>query len=178
MGHSGECGVPIWGHFSTIGETLTCFVGVFLVAIFLFYFLTTFLNLFHNNTILKCMFGCFCSTIMKCKWYFKNLEFYIRLRNYNWGGYMASGGFIDMASGRSREAKKYHRKDVELEWNVYDDHTQKPGHIWRGYHSRGQWRLQCSMWGSLTLISCSQDLVTRYIAWSSVRIITGLKMWR
>lgn len=38
---------------------------------------------------------------------------------------MTSGGSIDKESEESGEAKKYHRKGVELEWHVYDDHTQK-----------------------------------------------------
>jgi hypothetical protein len=55
---------------------------------------------------------------------------------------------------------------------------KKPRQAGRGYHSRSQRTLQCSMWASLTLISCGQDLVTRYIAGPSARIITSLKMWR
>jgi hypothetical protein len=42
---------------------------------------------------------------------------------------MTSEGSIDMASGGSKETKKYHRKAAALEWNVYDDHTQK---AWKG----------------------------------------------
>ena len=30
-----------------------------------------------------------------------------------------------LASRGSREPKKYHRKATELEWDVYDDDTQK-----------------------------------------------------
>ena len=35
-----------------------------------------------------------------------------------------------MASGGSREAKKYHRKFAELEWDIYDDHIQKARTGW------------------------------------------------
>ena len=35
-----------------------------------------------------------------------------------------------MASGGSREAKKYQRKFAELEWDIYDDHIQKARTGW------------------------------------------------
>jgi hypothetical protein len=40
-------------------------------------------------------------------------------------GNMTSGGSTYMASRGSMEPKKYHRKAVALEWDVYDDQTQK-----------------------------------------------------
>jgi hypothetical protein len=43
---------------------------------------------------------------------------------------MASGGYIDMASGGSREAKKSRRRFAELEWDIYDDNTQKARPGW------------------------------------------------
>jgi hypothetical protein len=54
---------------------------------------------------------------------------------------------------------------------------KKPGQVGRLYHSRGQQRLQCSTWASLTLIGCGQDLVTSDIARPSVRVICSLKTW-
>jgi hypothetical protein len=53
---------------------------------------------------------------------FSKIKFQIRLRNYNWGGYIASRG--------SMEPKKSTRKCCELEWDVYDDHTQKARTGW------------------------------------------------
>jgi hypothetical protein len=49
--------------------------------------------------------------------------------------------------------------------------SKKPGQVGRMYHSRGQRKLQCCTWASLTLIGCDQDLVTSNIARPSVRVI-------
>ena len=95
---------------------------------------------------------------------------------------MTSGGSVDMASGGSREAKKYHCKVAKLEWDVSDDYIQKLGQVGRGYHSRGLQRLQCNMWISFTLIVCSQNLVTRYIVGPSLTMgglaIQVLHQWQ
>ena len=66
-GHSEECGVPIWGFFFHNWENTHVFCGCVFGGYFLNLFFNNIFNLFHSNTILKCMFGCFCSTIIKYK---------------------------------------------------------------------------------------------------------------
>jgi hypothetical protein len=58
-------------------------------------------------------------------------------------GDITSRGSTDMSSGGSRETKKYHRKAAALEWNVYDDHTQK---TWKGWERVAQpWSTKIAM---------------------------------
>ena len=83
-----------------------------------------------------------------------------------------------MASGGSREPKKYHRKAAELEWDVYDDDIQKAKTSWKNVPQLWSTRTVMQYVSFLTLIGCGQDLVTSDIANPNVRVISSSKTWR
>ena len=91
---------------------------------------------------------------------------------------MTSGGSRDMATGGSREPKKPTRKCCGLEWDVYDDHTQKTQTGWERVQQPWSAEIALQFVDFPTLIGCNQDFVTSDIVGPSMQIITSLKMWR